>query len=336
MNNKLIAALVILGMTGISKAADVDFNNGVDIQKAVDQAVQRDMPFPGQPINDYYPGPAPYHVRYSRDCHTFNFGPNGGPMLSELAYLESVEYVQECHYIPDPPPPPNPQPGPHPGPFPGPNGPHGPKAIDVSAVDSKGMQCYERPADTFRRSVQLSMGARQLLPWENDSFEVCMEGPNVDIRPRSTAYSYGITQSGGYDVRYELTPQYKVTTAPDPNGLNVAAFTYANGKFTFNVSERWGNEYAGNKVAIDIELYKDGFLFFNSYKGKKEFVFDTASGGYSMTFAENELDTSKAVSTPEDNMRGPKKYFLKWSFHRIGNVSTGESVGKGSTDKIPV
>jgi hypothetical protein len=205
----------------------------------------------------------------------------------------------------------------------------------VSALqnDSKGMQCNEIPGDNFRRTVQVNMEARQLLPWESDSFEACMEGPNVEIHPLSTAYSYGIAQSGGYDVRYELTPQYKLTTAPDPNGLNAAGFSYANGKFTFNVSERWANEYAGNKVAIDVQLYKDGFWFFDAYKGKKEFTFDTA-GSYSMTFAENELDTSKAVATPET--RGGSKYFLKWSFHRIGNVSTGDSVNKGSTDKIQV
>jgi hypothetical protein len=209
--------------------------------------------------------------------------------------------------------------------------------MDVSTLntDTKGMQCNEVPGDTFTRGVQLNMAARQLLPWENDSFEACMEGQNVDVQPLSTAYSYGITQSGGYDLAYQLTPQYKVATSPDPNGLNAAGFSYSNGKFTFNVAERWASEYAGNQVAIKVELYKDGFLFFDSFKGKKEFTFDTAAG-YSLVFAQSDLDTSKAVTTPEDNMRGPSKYFLKWSFRRIGSISTGESVSKGSTEKIAV
>ena len=241
-------------------------------------------------------------------------------MLSDRVRLESVEYVEECHYVPDPPPPP--QPG-HPG--------HPPK------LNEKGMQCMERPHDVFRRTVQLSMAPRQLLPWENDSFEVCIEGPRVDMRTREAAYSYDISEMGQYDVRYELTPRYKVPTAPDRNGLSAGAFSFADGRFTFKVAERWAQEYAGEKVAIKVELYKDGFLFFNSLKGEKEFTFDTAAG-YELNFSEGELDKTHVVqpADPFPLNRGPKKYYLHWSFHRIGGTSTGEKVKKDSTDKIEV
>jgi len=348
MNNKLIAALVCFGMTGVAGAADVNFDKGVDLSKTIEQAVTLDMPFPGQPgyshhqpgnwdNNNFhnYPGPNQGHVRYSRDCHTFNFGPSAGAMLSDSVRLESVEYVQECHYVPDPPPPHPGQPG-HPGGHPGgPGGPGGPGHHPKEAAANKGMQCHERPHDVFRRTAQIAVAPRQLLPWENDSFEVCMEGPRMDIRTRSAAYGYTISEIGQYDVRYELTPTYKIATAPDHNGLSAGEFSYADGKFTLKVSERWAQEYAGEKVAIKVELYKDGFLFFNSFKGDKEFTFDTANG-YVMTFAESELNTSKAVMTPEDGTRGPKKYYAKWGFKRIGNVSNGEFVKKDATAKIPV
>jgi len=360
-------------MTGVANAADMDFDRGVDLSKTIEQAITIDKPYQGQPgyiphqpgqwdNNNFhnYPGQHQGHVRYTRDCRTFNFGPSAGSIMSDSVRLESVEYIQECHYVPDPPPPPhNPgqpgqpghpggQPGGHPG---GPGGPgghggqpggpgghggqpggHGPKEV---AAQTKGMQCIERPHDVFRRTAQVTMAPRQLLPWENDSFEVCMEGPRMDIRTRSAAYSYNIKELGQYDVRYEITPLYKVATDPDKNGLSAGEFSYAGGKFTFKVSERWAQEYAGEKVAIKVELYKDGFLFFNSFKGDKEFTFDTANG-YEMAFAESELNTSKAMMTPEDNTRGPKKYYVKWGFKRLGNVSTGEFVKKDSTEKIEV
>lgn len=343
MNNKFIAALVCLGMTGAANAADVDFDKGADISKVIEQAVTLEYPFPGQPGNhhngpthwDYnnynnYHGNHADHVRFTRDCHSFNFGPSAGPMMSEMARLESVEYIRVCHYVPDPPPPPHPpkppqpaqpgQPG-HPG--------HGPKEV----AETKGMQCHEVPHDVFRRTAQLSMAPRQLLPWENDSFEVCIEGPRVDIRPRSTAYSYNIKETGQYDVRYELTPLYKTATAPDKNGMSLAGWAFKDGKFVLNVSDRWANEYAGEKVLIKVELVKDGFLFFNSSVGEKEFTLDAANA-YELAFAEGELTKTKDFVDTSSDLRGPKKFFAKWSFRRIGSISTQEKVDKGSTEKI--
>jgi len=336
MNNRLIAAFVCFGLAGSAGAAEIDFDKGVDVKEAVEKAATMvPPPPPGYPVHDYhpgvwdgpnfygYPGPAPHHIRYTRDCRNFNFGPAAGAQESGMVRLESVEYVQECHYVPDPPPPPKP---PQPG-TPG-QPPHHPKA------DNKGMECHERPADIFRRSVQLSLGARQLLPWENETFEVCMEGPRVNLRKLETAYAYDVRETGHYDLRYELTPLYKVPQSPDKSGLYVAEFSNANGKFTFNVSDRWAQEYAGEKVLIKVDLYKDGFLFFNTLKGSKEFTFD-AAGRYEMNFSESEL-TKPEQQDPEPNYRGAKKYYLRWGFKRVGSISTGEFVKKDQTDKIEV
>jgi hypothetical protein len=338
MKNRLIAAFVCFGLAGSAGAAEIDFDKGVDVKEAVEKAATMvPPPPPGHPGYDYhpgvwdgpnffgYPGPAQHHIRYSRDCRNFNFGPAAGAQESGMVRLESVEYVQECHYVPDPPPPPKPgQPG-QPG--------HPPKPPHAKATE-KGMQCHERPADIFRRSVQLSLGARQLQPWETDSFEVCMEGPRVQLRQLDTAYSYDVRELGHYDLRYELTPLYKTPMDPDRNGLSVSAFSHADGKFTFKLSDRWAAEYAGEKVTVKVELYKDGFLFFNTPKGDKEFTFDAANG-YEMTFAESELNKPEQPD-PAPNYRGPKKYYLRWGFRRVGNISTSKFVKKDQTDKIEV
>lgn len=348
-------------MTSAAKAADVNFDKGVDLSTIIEQATASEVPSAGKAgFSDHqpgdwhggnfhsYPGPSQHHVRYTRDCHTFNFGASSGGIMSEIANLRSVEYVQECHFVPDPPQPhPNPQPNPNPGGQPNQPGNHGgqpnqpgnhggPKSIEEAVTTdetTKGMQCNEVPADVFRRTAQLHMQPRQLLPWENDSFEVCMEGPRIDIRARETAYSYSIQEDGHFDVRYELTPQYKLTTAPDRNGMSLAGWAFKDGKFVLSVNDIWAQYYAGEKVAIKVELVKDGFLFFNSSLGEKEFTLDAANS-YQLVFAENELTKTKDFVDTRGDVRGPKKFFAKWSFRRIGSVSTQERIDKGSTEKI--
>ncbi|MBU2575114.1 MAG: hypothetical protein KKH28_13665 [Elusimicrobia bacterium] len=340
MNNKIVVALVCLGFAASAKA-EVNFDQGVDVKSVVNDAAAIDIkapypdqyypghPYPGYPHpGHYYPsqpypgywGHSPHHVSYSRDCHTFNFGANDSGGISERAYLDSTEWVEECYYVPDPPPPHQPA---HP----------------------KGMQCHQRPGQVFRRTAQLSIGARKLFPWETESFEVCLQGPYMDLDIEKRAYNYSVHSIGDYDVQYQLTPQNKVAMAPDKNGLSVAGFNNSDGKFNFKLNDRWAAEYAGEKTAVKVELYKDGFWFFDSYKGKKEFTFDAALG-YELNFAENELDTSKSFSLNDDPSKsfepgemtrgGATKYYVKWSFRRIGQISTGKSVNKGKTDKIEV
>lgn len=341
MNKKLVAALVCLGFAA-SARAEVNFDQGVDTKSIAKDASSielkwNDNPYynnPGYPYPDYpYPGHyypsqpypgywghSPHHLSYSRDCRTFNFGP-GSSAMSERIYLDSTEWVEECYYVPDPPPQPNP------------NQP--PKA--------KGMQCHQRPGQVFRRTAQLSLlGERKLLPWENERFEVCLQGPWMDLDVEKRAYNYSVHSIGDYDVQYQLTAGNKVAQSPDKDGLSNGGFSVADGKFNFKANDRWAAEYAGEKVAIRVELYKDGFWFFDSYKGKKEFTFDAAVG-YDMNFAENELDTSKSF-TPEfdpsktfdvgELTKGSTKFYVKWSFRRVGSISSGEWIEKGKTDKI--
>jgi hypothetical protein len=161
-----------------------------------------------------------------------------------------------------------------------------------------------------------------------------MEGPRVSFNTGSSPYIYSVDQQGTYDLIYNLTPNYRVATAPDANGLYSTGFSYQNGKFTLNLGDRWAAEYAGEKVMVKVELIKDGFLCFNSSKGEKEFTVDAASG-YSLVFAESDLTKTKDFA--DDSMdKGSKKYSVKWGFRRVGQVSTNVYIEKGSTDKIPV
>ncbi|OGR98477.1 MAG: hypothetical protein A2016_11605 [Elusimicrobia bacterium GWF2_62_30] len=194
--------------------------------------------------------------------------------------------------------------------------------------------CRERIGQTFRTTAQVNLAARQLYPWENESFSVCMEGPRVDFRTGASPYSYGVDQVGLYDVTFNLTPNYRVPTPPDSDGMSYTAFTYKDGKFILNVSDRWATEYAGEQVAIKVELIKDGFLFFNSSKGEKTFTLNVA-GNYELAFAESDLTKNKDFVDDSGDLKGAKKFFVKWGFRRIGRISTQDYIGKGDTSKIP-
>ena len=364
--NKLFVAFACLGLV-TTASAEVNFDKGIDVKSVIEQAGKTDS------TKGFYPQPGDTHsVRFSRDCKSFSFGASAYPISSQRVSLESTEYIEECHFVPAPPPvnPPNNggdhggQPGNHGGPggdhggqpgnHGGPGGDHGgPGGHHKDFTETKGFdgphpdhsyndqngqngnwQCHERPGRTLRNSAQLNIAQRQLFPWESESFNVCMEGDRVDFNTGSSPYSYGVDRVGMYDLTFNLTPNYRVATAPDSNGMSLASFSFKDGKFTLNVNDMWAAEYAGEQVAIKVDLVKDGFLFFNSDKGSKTFTMD-AAGNYTLVFAEGDMQKNKDFMDDSAD-KGPSKYFVKWGFQRLGKVSTNNYVDKGKTDKIPV
>lgn len=349
MMNKLAAVFACLGLAAQAGAAEISFDQGIDVKSVMEQAAGADFKGP-------YPYYGPHRVRVTRECKSFSFGPSAFAQASERAYLNSTEYIEECRFVPDPPPPPvtppvpnhppkpgqnkdHNYPGGYPGTYPGnPNdfGPHGHYSYPGNQYGQQGTwHCYERVSQTFRATAQLNIAPRQLYPWESESFDVCMEGNRVDLDTRHSPYRYSERREGMYDITFNLTPSYRVPTAPDSNGLYSTEFSYKEGKFTLRVGDKWAREYAGEKVMVKVELFKDGFLFFNSSKGEKEFTFDAAAG-YDLVFAESDMIQNKDFVDDSGDMRGAKKYYVKWGFRRIGSVSNNEYVNKGSTDKIAI
>ena len=365
MNNKFLALIACLTLAS-QAGAQVNFDKGINVKDVIETAKSSDIKAP-------YPNHGSQRRRVTRDCENFSYGPSDSQLSSGRVFLESTEYIEECRFVPKPPPPPPPPPpnngghnggnnnGGHNPPPPPPGGGHnggpggnhggpgGHKDFHGGPGDYYGNEytyndpngtwyCRERVGQVFRASAQMNLAPRKLYAWERESFDVCMEGPRVDFNVRQSPYSYGVDRQGLYDLTFNLTPNYRVPTAPDADGLYLGSFTYADGKFHLVVNDRWGGEYAGEKTQIHVELIKDGFLFFNSSKGSKDFTFDAASG-YEAVFAENELSKDKAFDPELDALeksdRGPKKYFVKWGFRRIGSISTNDYIKKGDTDKIP-
>ena len=254
------------------------------------------------PDVDKYPG----QVRYTRDCVRLSFGPSDTGILSEKVWLQSTEYVTECYNTGNPP----------------------------------AQNCYERPGQTWRETVQLNIKPRKLFPWENETFDACLEGPWSDLYADETGYKYAVKAIGNYDTLFELTPQNKIAMRADKNGINFGEFSYAGGKYSFKVNDVWAKEYAGEKVAIKVELFKDNPNWFDSSKGEKEFTFDAAPG-YEMSFAESDL-VPPGTGGNNNNFNGggvkggPQQMYLKWGFTRLGVISKADFVKKDETPRVEV
>ncbi|HNT98736.1 MAG TPA: hypothetical protein PKK31_10775, partial [Elusimicrobiales bacterium] len=261
---RILIAAVLLGFAAAAKA-EINFDQGVDVKAAIEQASEKSADLP---VADRYIG----HSRYTRDCVRFGFGPSDTEQLSEKVWLRSQEYIEDCHtnYVQ--------------------------QCHTVTGANGQPQQvcntvpqthCWERPGQSWREAVQVKVEARKLFPWERDSFEVCLEGPWSRLYVNQAAYKYSVSKTGNYDTLYTLTPGKKVAMDPDKNGLEAVEFSLENGKYTFKVNDKWAKEYAGEKVAIKVDLYRQISFWPDSYKGEKEFVFDAANG-YEMTFTEKD------------------------------------------------
>ncbi|MBP7796671.1 MAG: hypothetical protein KA059_07865 [Elusimicrobiales bacterium] len=278
------------------------FGQDVDVNNIVNNSNNVALPNPRA---------VPGGIRDTRDCARFDFGPSDSDMMSDKVWLRSDEYITECNTIY----------------VPGANGQPVPQ-----------QNCYERLAYTYRSQVQINIKQRNLLPWERESFDVCMQGQWIDIYIVQAGYKYSISKKGYGDVLFTLTPQNKIAMNPDVEGLSYTEFSYNKDtkKYTFKVSDKWAKEYAGEKVYIKLELKKDISNWFDSSLGTKEFTFDT-SNNYTMEFSEDEL--VKPNTNNDNNYRGDKLFdnkgfYLKWGFKRLGTISKDKYMDKGETVRV--
>ena len=300
-----IMIILFTGTVLTSIYAGVNFENGVsqdELKKQIEVTPVPDV--------KYVPG----QVRYTRDCVRFTFGPSDTEIMSEKVRLRSDEYRTECYtyYVP------------------GPNGQQIPQ-----------QNCYEHFVASYYGTAQINIKQRKLLPWEKEHFEVCMEGPWIDLYTIQAGYKYKVKKIGYNDVLFELYPEQKIKTDPDIDGLNYVEFSYDKNtnKYTFIVRDKWFKEYAGEKVYIKIELKKDKANWFDPSVGIKEYTFDVAPE-YRMEFSEDELVQPQNNTADDNNYRNGEKlfeirgYYLKWGFKRIGELSKDTYMDKGKTNTI--
>lgn len=282
-NIALLAAL-LLGGTMAATATEINFDTGVDTKGILENIksgeLKTDVPDTKE-VSRF--------ANYTRDCAKFSFNATS-PLTSPTVTLHTMEYVQEC--------------------FPVPAGPNGQMT----------QQCHQRPGMSWHENASINITAdRKLLPWEVESFSVCLEGPWKQIYLDDKAYNYSVSQSG--DV-YLLTPGAKVVMNPDPNGITAAlTMNGKDSKVTF--SDKWASYYAGGQIEIALKVRREIPIWVNATPFEQTFTF-TPAASYEVAF-----DASGYHSG---------KYYAEFSIKRLGtpSVSTEKQVKAPESARVEV
>ncbi|MBI4678093.1 MAG: hypothetical protein HY748_10970 [Elusimicrobia bacterium] len=305
------AALVFALSSARAELPALDFDQGIDVSDVLKtaraNAAEQKRTAKAMPVRAFY-------TRYDRDCAHFSIGPNDNPQTSEV-WLRSTEWVEECYPGPNPPPYPNPPYPPYPRPY-----------RDVAAHSGhgpNGQNCYERPGRTYQERASVSIRDRQpLLPWEYDSFDVCLEGPWLSLYQRETAYQYLVVQGGNYDGKYVLSPVKKIRMKPDPAGIVTQSFA---ADMALTLKDRWASYYANERTVLVLKLRKDVPNWFDATLLEKELTVPAAE-----TYA---VDFNAFASEFSQKLEAGKKYYVDYSFKRLGVVSKDTLMKVGETDR---
>ncbi len=236
-------------------------------------------------------------ARYDVDCATLRFGPDGRTS-SDVVYLQSREWVEQCYY-------------------------EYPPGCDPRYYNCQPYyRCYERPGYTYRQNVQVILQSRQpLLPWESDAFQVCLQGPWSDIRVEDSAYAYKQVSGGGRDGSFLMAPGQKRAMAPDPAGIALESLSAG---LVLTLKDKWAAYYAGEKTALRLVVKRRNPNWFPKKVAEIAITLPPAD-----RFSVNLLDFAAEFS--QQPIAG-RDYFVEASFQRIGKISTAEEVDAGASN----
>ncbi len=281
MKTTLALAALLLAAPALAETPAVDFDQAIDAAAVLEQAKAAAKKDPTV-VQAVYPGGR----RTVPDCVSVSFGAKD-PDASPSFELRSTEYVEECYQTGDP--------------------RHG-----------GGRQCYERPGHTYHERASVTIRDRQpLLPWERDTFRVCLDGPWLSISEIETAYDYRLVSGGSYNGAYVVAPGKKIAQRPDPVGV----LGELDAAMKFVLKDRWSSYYAGENIEIKWTLKKDVPNWFDTVIGEGVIAAPVA--------AEYAADLSKA-----GRLESGKSYYVEYSIRRLGKVSKDVWTKPLETNKV--
>jgi hypothetical protein len=220
----------------------------------------------------------------TRDCARLHFEPNG-PSVSESVWLRSTEWRQECTYIPLPP-------------------------------SGGNYVCRDVPGWTYQQRAQAEIVNRQsVLPWERETFEVCLQGNWLNFYTINAAYDYQVRNN--HDGYYTLTPGKKIAMNPDPTGITMHKWLNTGKGLVMEFSDRWASHYgAGEQTVIHVAIYG------RKLAAEGDITF-TPAGTYRLDLAQLNV-----------KLEAGREYYAKWGFKRMGSISKSTYIRRGETEKV--
>lgn len=170
---KLIISAVMLLVFGQIASAEVNFDQGVDVQNVIKEAKVSDVKAPEAKYG--------IPVYSSRDCKKITFTETS-PLASPKVELESREEYQDCQNMGYP----------------------------------VGQICTPRWERHYAAAQIVITEPRALQPGQTETFEVCLWGPFLSMKPLTPAYKYSVNRV--LDV-FNLTPQIAPATKGAPQDV---------------------------------------------------------------------------------------------------------------------
>lgn len=274
-----LAFVASLAAPVLAETSAVNFDQGIDVSAVLKQSKQAAK-------SDVKVVPAQYMGgrRTIADCVTVSFGANDSA-VSPSFELRSTEYIEECYQTGDP-------------------------------RYGGGRQCYERPGMTYYERASITIQNRQaLLPWERDTFRVCLDGPWLSLNEIETAYDYHRISGGNYNGAYIVAPGRKIAQRPDPVGV----LGDLDSSMKLTLKDKWASYYAGESIEIKYTL--------------KKYV----QNWFDPTIAEGTLSSASAdsyvVDLSKNKFENGKSYYVEYSIRRVGKVSTDKFTKTLETNK---
>ncbi|MBI4347738.1 MAG: hypothetical protein HY553_12850 [Elusimicrobia bacterium] len=182
-------------------------------------------------------------------------------------------------------------------------GMHDPESRRASRIET---------GEAHRERVQLELaGTRNTFPWETEVFEACLEGNRTTLRAKRAAYRYEITEDPSEPGNFLLVAREKQPLDPDAEGIE-ASLAASQGRLTLWLKDRWHAHYAGERLAVRGELWEAVDRWPDSKAGTLEAEIPSFTGEFGLSFS--------------GTFRPGRSYYARWSFRRIGKVSTNTEV----------
>lgn len=181
--------------------------------------------------------------------------------------------------------------------------------------------CWCQSQWTTSARVQIRIQDRKpMLPWERERFRMCLEGNWINYYEIAAAFEYDAKFIDRTGIVVAVTKN-KIPMRPDADGIEFKSWTFSGvgreGKFSVTLADKWASYYAGETTVIKAALKKKVFLGSRTVMEKELRL--TPAGTYTVEF-EGKFEDAK--------------YFVDWSFQRLGKVSTDKVIDKDDTPVI--
>ncbi len=276
-------AVLLLAAAPAFSAPDASFDQGVDVSALASQAKMA-------AAKDTTKTQSMMGMRYDMSCTNIVFHAGDKP-TSNGVWLKSQEWDTQCQYVGAP--------------------PYG------------SQQCWDVPGNSWSQQVTVTISNPQpLLPWEQNVFRVCLQGPWLTTDPVQAAYSFKVV-SDGYDTGgVVVSAGARTPEAPDPVGVT----GQLNAQLHLQLTDKWSTYYKGEQTVVKVELKKH-----------VDFWPDESLIETSVTLpvaASYDVDLNRYAAQFSQKPASGSRYYVEYSVERVGSVSSAEFTPELKTAQV--